>query len=179
MCEDAVRYKRRLSNRTLRPSGAPIMPCARASKKTTTGPSEPFFKSPNLNNNAVTRESIRKMRSANFVSKFLRDPSFGFVFCRDYCLFIFRFVFLYSRRFVGRRGRLKVLLLLVRAKFKFDKTRLLIGSRNVLAAVKLAASSSSHRKGMQNQLSASRSRLLICSRIAIMKCPKFFVSAHD
>lgn len=84
-----------------RSSGAPIMPCARASKKTTTGPFEPFFKSPNLNNNAVTRESIRKMRSANFVSKFLRGPTFGFVFCRDYCLFIFRFVFLYSRCFVG------------------------------------------------------------------------------
>lgn len=35
------------------------------------GPFEPFYKSPSLNNNAVTRESIRKMRSANFVSKFL------------------------------------------------------------------------------------------------------------
>lgn len=53
-------------------SGAPIMRRARASKKTTSGPSQPFFKGPNLNNNAVTRESIRKMRSTNFVSKFHR-----------------------------------------------------------------------------------------------------------
>lgn len=104
--EDAVRYERRLSNGDAAKSARPLVrranyARARASKKTTTGPFEPFFKSPNLNNNAVTRESIRKMRSANFVSKFLRGPTFGFVFCRDYCLFIFRFVFLYSRCFVG------------------------------------------------------------------------------
>lgn len=56
-------------------------------QKNTAGPSQTFFKSPNLNNNALTRESIREMRSPNFVSKFheLRCPV---RFCRDYCTFV-------------------------------------------------------------------------------------------
>lgn len=64
-------------------------------------PSEPFFKSSSLNNNAVTRESIRKMRSANFVSKFLQlRLSISFFAATIVCLSL-DLCFCISRFFVG------------------------------------------------------------------------------
>lgn len=52
-----------------------LCPAHAPPKKQAPGHPSHFLKGPNLNNNAVTRESIRNMRSANFVSKFLRPRS--------------------------------------------------------------------------------------------------------
>jgi hypothetical protein len=134
-----VRYERRLSNGDVRRAQkAALLRVRRANyaprtrlQKNPHRAIRAIFKRPNLNNNAVTRERIRKMRSSNFVSKFLRSQTFGFFFAAtiivclslDSCFCRYS-VFGGARRGGGGQGLLSCLM---ESAFKFNKTRLLIG----------------------------------------------------